>query len=295
LGSFKAASSRLNAPASTVSTRIQELEEHFGARLLDRRRRTVRLTAKGSELMAYAERLLNLAAEMEESVSKAAAVSGLVRVGVSEVVSATWLPKLIAVTHDRYPRISVEYDVDLAAPHLQKLRKGDLDLLLEPKRMSMGGHVLRSLGSTAFHWMASPALELPLERPMRSSDFRELQIFALSKDSNNWQTMDSWFRLNAATPQRVTYCNSLNVIAAHTVAAQGVALLPVCMYERMLEEGVLQLIRTTPVVPVVEFGAIVENEQPSLTIRLIADLAASVSDFATTRSRERSARKRSSV
>lgn len=56
LGSFTAASQRLNATQSTVSMRIQELEREFDVQLFDRSRRNARVTEIGREIIYYAER-----------------------------------------------------------------------------------------------------------------------------------------------------------------------------------------------------------------------------------------------
>ena len=65
LGSFAAAATRLHATQSTISMRIRELEKSLGVELFDRSQRSAKLTPKGSELMGYAERLLDMATELE--------------------------------------------------------------------------------------------------------------------------------------------------------------------------------------------------------------------------------------
>ena len=95
LGSFTAAAERLNATQSTVSMRIQDLEQTLDSALFDRSQRTARLTAKGRELMGYAEKLLSLVAEIQERISAPESIPGFLRLGVAEVVSTTWLPRFI--------------------------------------------------------------------------------------------------------------------------------------------------------------------------------------------------------
>ena len=55
LGSFAAAAAKLNATQSTVSARIQELEESLCVQLFDRAQRKANLTTKGRELVSYAQ------------------------------------------------------------------------------------------------------------------------------------------------------------------------------------------------------------------------------------------------
>ena len=93
LGSFSAAADRLNATQSTVSVRIQDLEREFGFTLFDRGRRGARLTAKGREVMRYAEDMLRLSAEMRERLAGSETMPGVLRIGVVEMISVTWLPR----------------------------------------------------------------------------------------------------------------------------------------------------------------------------------------------------------
>src|SRR5579883_1064519 len=103
LGSFTAAAKRLHSTQSTVSMRISELELRFGVSLFDRSHRKARLTAKGEELMAYTERLLQLTSEIHERIARPDTVAGVVRIGVAEVVAQTWLPRFVEALHRRYP------------------------------------------------------------------------------------------------------------------------------------------------------------------------------------------------
>lgn len=279
LGSFKAAANYLNATQSTVSTRIQELEELFGVPLFDRSRRAVQLTDKGRDLLVYAERFIALSEEMQASVCDTNSVSGTIRVGVSEVISGTWFPKLIKAVKARYPKLCVQYDVTSVVDQLAKLKRGDLDLLLLPRRPGQYGHPIRSLGQVAFRWFASPDFALPAPPPLTAADFIDLPVLALARESNNWQTIEAWLSENDGYCRKLTLCNRMDVVLALTVAGEGLGLFPVCSYRREIAAGTLVPVATTPDVPMVEFAAVGNTDSPRLPLRLLADLAAELSEF----------------
>ncbi len=110
LGSFAAAAERLHATQSTVSMRIRELERTLGVDLFDRSQRSARLTPKGRELMEYAGRLLDLTGEIEHRIAAPQSIVGYVRLGVAEVVSTTWLPRLIELISRSYPGVRLEIE-----------------------------------------------------------------------------------------------------------------------------------------------------------------------------------------
>src|SRR5438045_163904 len=80
-GGFTRAGERLHRTQSTVSQQIRRLEETFGRPLLHRDGKHVRPTEEGERLLSYARRLLALAEEAREVVSRPTG-DGLVRLGL---------------------------------------------------------------------------------------------------------------------------------------------------------------------------------------------------------------------
>jgi len=62
LGSFRHAAERLNTTQPNISTRISNLEEMIGAKVMERDAGSVRLTAKGRELLEEARHIIRSAA-----------------------------------------------------------------------------------------------------------------------------------------------------------------------------------------------------------------------------------------
>ena len=112
LGSFRAAAEKLNTTQPTVSQRIALLESGLSVRLFERGARGVTPTAKGQELHAYAERMLQIRREMVQVASEQQVMSGTVRIGVAETIVQTWLPSLIEQIHATYPALVIEIEVD---------------------------------------------------------------------------------------------------------------------------------------------------------------------------------------
>lgn len=70
-GSFTAGAAAARIPQSVASRRIAALEQHFGARLLDRTSRTATLTAFGRDMLPSARRLVELAEAMQDEAERA--------------------------------------------------------------------------------------------------------------------------------------------------------------------------------------------------------------------------------
>lgn len=69
-GSFIAASRALGLPKTTVSRKVQELEERLGARLLQRTTRRVALTEAGAIYHEYCSRIVQDIADADLAVGR---------------------------------------------------------------------------------------------------------------------------------------------------------------------------------------------------------------------------------
>ena len=277
-GSFSGAADRLNATPSTLSARIQELEADLRVSLFDRSQKKTRLTAKGRELQVYAERAIAACAEIRMRVGNGEAMSGHIRLGVAELVAVTWLPAFVDAVHRQYPRLTLELDVSLTAEIHQRLATGDIDLALLPGSRFDAHLTARSLGSVRFAWMAGRIIRLP-KRTVEPSDFRDLRILSLGRNSYHHQTVERWLGVRGDEAKAVDLCNSMGAIASLTQAGVGVSLLPVRCYEAEIASGALQVLQTEPEGPLVQFFALYVSRAANLLPALVSELAAQASTF----------------
>ncbi len=278
LGSFSAASERLNATQSTVSVRIQDIERDLGVTLFDRTQRTARITPKGRELLRYAEEILRVAAQMRERMSEDHAMSGVLRVGVAEMISITWLPRLVKAIHEKYPRLVLALDEALTQDLIESLAQGSLDLILAPGTVPGYSFSPVSLGTVEFAWMASPSMNLP-KGVLEPRDLQSYPIIALSRESYHHKSIEDWFQYGGAAGHRIDTCKSLGVAASLATAGLGLALLPPRSYMHQIRTKQLRIVQTDPCFPPVEFTATYSAESMQLVARKIALLAAEISDF----------------
>lgn len=278
LGSFARASQRMNATHSTISMRIQELEAELGVKLFDRSHRTVCLTAKGNELLKYAERLIAIYTEMREHITGPESVSGLVRLGVVEVIGFTWMPNLVSELNQRYPRIDIDLEVNLTVTIVEKLRNGTLDLVLAPRHLAGPSFISESLGVVEFTWAASPSLDIP-NGPLEPADLTKWPIITLTRESHHYATIENWLQTNKISFPRVYTCNSLTAVRDLTIAGLGIGFVPtVCFYQDFAQRR-LRIIETKPRSSVVEYFATLPANEFQPVTRLVADLATEVSNF----------------
>ena len=278
LGSFRAAASHLNSTQPAVSMRIRDLERELGVQLFERGRRASYLTAKGQELLPFAERTLGLMGEMQHQVADPRTVVETVRVGVAELVAVTWLPDLVRRIGERFPNVTLRLDVDLTHGIVRKLRSRELDIALcigpviEPRL----GH--RSLGRVDLGWVASPALGLPRGR-VRPADLARFPMISLSEDSGLHAIAVRWFQAAGEHCRRIDFSNSMHTVSILVRAAQGFSLLPVDYCRFHIERGDIRLLRADPAPKPIEYVALTRSDAASPVIAEIAEIAAAISPF----------------
>src|SRR5580704_16360347 len=86
-GGFTRAGERVHRTQSTVSQQIRRLEGDFGRPLLHRDGKRIRPTEEGERLLSYARRILALAEEARDVVSRPTG-DGVIRLGLPEDFAA---------------------------------------------------------------------------------------------------------------------------------------------------------------------------------------------------------------
>ncbi|WP_163266858.1 LysR family transcriptional regulator [Chelativorans alearense] len=134
LGSFRKAAHRLNTTQPAVSARIASLEKALGIQLFERLSNTVRLTAKGEQLLPLAQRTLRTADSLQRAANTLATVSGVLRLGVTETIVHTWLSRFLEELRQNYPRVGMDLIVD-TTPNLRAeliAQRIDMAVLMGP-------------------------------------------------------------------------------------------------------------------------------------------------------------------
>lgn len=278
LGSFAAAAERLCMTQSTISARVQELEQGIGVKLFDRSHHRARLTPKGQELVPYAERLLALTSEIRHRVGDPTALGGVVRVGVAELVTITWMSDLVARIHEKYPGVILEVTMQLTNTLIAGLRDGDLDVALIPGPVIEPNLASDSLGFAEFCWMAGESLRLR-PGPLTPESLQDVPIVILSESSHHYRTIEQWFTSHHAYFEVATRCNNMSLAANLAMAGLGIAHLPRLAYEKEIGEGKLRILESSPQMPNVEFFIVYPRGRFQPLVHAIVALAQEVSPF----------------
>ncbi len=278
LGSFSAAADRLYVTQSTISARIMELEQMLGIELFDRSQRNVQLTFKGRELVVYAQQMEVLAEKIKHNVGSKTSLTGIVRIGVAELVAMTWLPKFAALIRTHYPSLQVEYEVGLNPFLSDGIRSGSLDLAVVAGLSPELGLVSLELGTVPFAWMASDSL-IPHNNVMSVEELRKWPILYQGTESYTNNLIDDLLNLPAGRKQRAATCNSLGAIISLARGGLGISLLPISSCETYIKDGELKILKTEPEYYAMPFTTVYDIHPEANLLAAIADLSYEASSF----------------
>jgi DNA-binding transcriptional LysR family regulator len=272
LGGFRLAAEKLNTTQPAISARIATLEQELGVRLFERKQRRAALTAKGLELLGYAEQILQLRTDMVRSVGAPASLRGLLRLGAPETIGHTWLSALVKRIHASYPSIVLEIQID-TTPNLRRaLVSGDLDIAFLLGPISEPRIASTALCSYPVTWLASPRLDLPAGR-VSLTELTRWPIISSRPGAPHTLAIKALLASAKIPPARLYTSSSIATIVRMTVDGIGVGVLPAIAAWRELAAGSLRLLETEYKLPDVDFFVSYRLKPDSHLAATIADLA----------------------
>lgn len=272
LGSFRKAAERLGTTQPAISHRITQLEEQVGAKLLIRDMRIVTPTSQGRELLAYAERLLALRAEMLAHVRDKSAVRGVVRLGASESIVQTWLPEFIKRVDQAYPQLSIEIEVDISMNLQAKIMDQEIDIAFLQGPISGPRISNRPLCEYPVRFIASPLLKLP--NPATIFDIAQYPIITFSRKTQPYEMVKSLFSAPGSSKVRIHASASMATAVRLALEGIGVAVIPAALVIDELASRRLEIISSEVTIPPLSFFASWIAAPETYEVGLVADIAA---------------------
>ncbi len=241
--SFAIAAERLHLSVSSLSKRISELEAALGQALFDRRSQRARLTPAGEKLLPRAQALLQQAQDLRASMAQPAEIEGVCRFGVGELTALTWLPKLVAATRKRYPKLRLEPHVDVGAALRRGVQNGALDFAVVAGNPTAPS--ARALGAARYTWCAAPALAAEQFR-VTPDLLRRYPLVTLPREAGTTRILDDWLSASGVGATLPLTCNSWGAVAGLLLEGIGIGILPVSWATALAQRGSLRILRARP-------------------------------------------------
>lgn len=238
-GQVSRAALRCHVSQSSMTAALKGLEEIVGAALFTRHASGVRLTEAGIRFLRHAQQIEQ---SVQEAVTAASVrpmpLAGVVRVGVTETITAYVLPRLLQAVEQKFPRLELQI-VERERDDVERgIHAGEIDLALLlvsnlPEMDHIGCETL--LRSPRQLW-GHPDHPLMQRAEIHLADVARHDYILLDMDEHISTVIKYWGQYGLAPAIRYQSC-SIEAVRSLVASGRGVAILSDLVYRPWSLEG----------------------------------------------------------
>jgi len=244
LGSFTAAAKSLNLAKTSVSSKVQQLEEQLGNRLLNRTTRTVSLTDVGEDIYQLAEQIVQRAQKIEDfAASELTEPKGGLRIAAPSIMVKGFLGDWCIEFLKQYPEVSLQLISTNRAPDFTQDR---LDFAFRNlSSLTESDLAIKSLFKFRCGYYASPDLIRQHPALTHPGEFKEWPCVGFSVDGqvNPW-LFNTEGAEQGIQPETSLCFDDAQLVKRATVLGLGVAYMSCLLAESDVNAGRLEPLLT---------------------------------------------------
>jgi len=273
LGSFRKAAQRLNTTQPNVSTRISKLEKVLNVHIMERDAGSVRLTAKGKELLEEARQVLRSAERFIDAAGQSHLIESTIKLGVTELIANTWLRQFLRTVKEKYPHLNIALTVDLSVNLKPLLFSRSIDLAFQngPFMRSTSGE--EALGIFPFVWVGSPELDITQIPKPTKEEMRAYPVLVHGRETQLYHEVESHFGGTKGQIPNMVPSSSISPCIHMAIEGMGITVVPAAMVRRQVELGQLVHIDYNWLPKPLEFLARYDSMTAPIAVSDIATLA----------------------
>lgn len=245
-GNFSLTARQLGVSRAIVSRHIQQLENHIGARLLNRTTRVVSVTEVGQEYYEFCTRLIDEIDGLETTLRKGRSeAKGLLKLSVPASLGISAIGRAVIDFCEAYPAIRVSLVLSDPAPFARDLFENGQDVVIRLSEIQAASVVRRKIGMSRWIICASPAYlasHPPLVDPSELLQHNCLAHLQYARD-DVWHLRSGEREYAIKTSGTITTNNGL-ILKNAALAGRGISILPSYVCDDELQSGTL-----VPVLP----------------------------------------------
>lgn len=218
-GSISKAALRMGYVQSNVTLRIKMLEKELGTTLLLRHNKGVTLTDSGKKLLTYADQIIRLINEAE-SVFKDICCNNSLKIGTTQTISASVVPKWLSRYSEKYPDVILSLKTDTQRNLIEQVVSGELDGAF------INGPYNQSSVESVFTFTEELAVISSIDNKEIDKLLEKPIIINTNMDCPYRAILEKWVVANKGTPSRIIEFDSLEAIIKCVADGMGISLLP---------------------------------------------------------------------
>lgn len=239
-GSFTRAAEELSLRQPTVSQQIQVLERGLRTRLFERLGRGIELTAAGTTLLGYAERILELVDEAQAATREAAGLAlRTLRLGAGNTLATYVLPDLLARLRWERPDVVVQITVGNTEQLIDAVLDHRVELALVGSPILDDRLAIHPFLRDELVAIAPPDAPWSSRASIRLDELRSQTLLMREHGSALQASLQEILREHEVEPEHIITLGNLEAIKRSVEAGLGVSIVPEIAVRREVQSGAL--------------------------------------------------------
>lgn len=241
--SMRQAAENLDVAPTAISRQIDNLEFHFGAPLVERSARGVKLTAAGELLAARAGKTLRELDHVHQLIEDLKGLQGgRVNVYANGATVANLLAPALAEFSLLYPKLRFEITITSARDAIEAVNSAEADMAVTLFAPPMSGAKVRLRSEIAYDLIVAPGHPAA---SMAEATLKQIAGYALALPDRSFafrQALDTLFESRALPIDPVFVNGSVEMLKELVMSGAAVTLLPALAVKREIDAGLLKAI-----------------------------------------------------
>lgn len=245
--SMRQAAENLNVAPTAISRQIENLEYHFGAPLVERSARGVKLTAAGELLAARAGRTLRELDHVGQLIDDLKGMQrGRVSIYANGATVANLLAPALAEFSLKYPKLRFEVTITSARQAIEAVSGAEADIAVTLFAPPISGTKVRLRSQIAYDLIVSPHHPAAALKEVQLKDIADYALALPDQTFGFRQAFDALFEKAGLSFEPVFVTSSLEMLKELVLSGAAVTLLPALTVRREIEAGQLFAVPLAP-------------------------------------------------
>lgn len=236
LGSISQAARELQYAQSNISMKIQQLETELQTTLFYRHNRGTALTAKGSLLLTYTEKIFYLIEETKNAMDDEQVPKGPLIIGSMETTAAIRLPGLFSKYLKDYPDVDLTLKTGSTEENIQGVLQYELDGAFVAGPIEQPELIQKEVFEEELV-LVTDTIHPPISS-IKNIQTRTLLVFRTGCSYR--EKLEQWLHQEGVIPNKIMEFGTLDGIIGCVSAGLGLSLLPQSVVAKQIQDGNLR-------------------------------------------------------
>ena len=252
LNSFTRAAEALGYSQSTVSFQIKQLEDELSCLLFERINHTITLTERGTELLDYAQRIVRMTDEFNQSLNAEKPLRGVIHVLSPSSLCERMMKNSYSDFHIKYPDVSLKFTSADTLDMMKMLDRNEADVMLTlDTHTYKRDYVIAKEEPIGMHFVTGASSRYAREGVLSLAEIASFPLILTEKNAGYRRPLDKMFAEKSIYAEPILELERTDVIAELLEEGIGVSFLPDFVTRDGVREGKLKYLECKEEMPVI--------------------------------------------